>query len=102
MRSPISPVSAWYARLCLSLVIQVEYSFCKIRLPTTGVTLPWQLVAAQEPGPIYFCGCEESPAEAADDFAAGALPSFFAEAVQTARTKGKGSARHNAAPSQWE
>jgi len=49
-------VSAEEARLCLSCKIQVEYSFCKMRLPTTGFTLPWQLVAAQEPGPIYLAG----------------------------------------------
>jgi hypothetical protein len=40
MRSPTSPVNAWYARLCLSWMIQVEYSFCKIRLPAMGFTLP--------------------------------------------------------------
>src|ERR1700738_5034725 len=54
MRSPISPVSAWYALLCLSLIIQVEYSFCRMRLSATGFTLPWQLVAAHEPGPRYL------------------------------------------------
>jgi hypothetical protein len=27
-----------------------------MRLPATGFTLPWQLVAAQEPGPMYFDG----------------------------------------------
>ena len=27
-----------------------------MRLPATGFTLPWQLVAAQDPGPIYFPG----------------------------------------------
>ena len=56
MRSPTSPVNAWYARLCLSLMIHVEYSFCKIRLPAMGFTLPWQLVAAHEPGPMYLIG----------------------------------------------
>lgn len=56
MRSPTSPVSTWYARLCLSCNIHVEYSFCKMRLPAIGLTLPWQLVAAQEPGPMYFTG----------------------------------------------
>src|SRR4029077_7679537 len=56
MRSPTSPVSAWYARLCLSFKIQVLYSVCRMRLSETGFTLPWQLVAAQEPGPMYFCG----------------------------------------------
>src|SRR5258707_15884577 len=56
MRSPTSPVSAWYARLCLSCKIQVVYSVCRMRLSATGFTLPWQLVAAQDPGPIYFCG----------------------------------------------
>src|SRR5271168_2507920 len=35
-------------------MIQVEYSFCRMRLPATGFTLPWQLVAAQEPGPTYL------------------------------------------------
>src|SRR6202035_4870075 len=54
MRSPMSPVSAWYALLCLSLTIHVEYSFCRMRLSATGLTLPWQLVAAQEPGPMYL------------------------------------------------
>jgi hypothetical protein len=37
-------------------MIHVEYSFCKIRLPRTGLMLPWQLVAAQEPGPMYLPG----------------------------------------------
>jgi hypothetical protein len=27
-----------------------------MRLSATGFTLPWQLVAAHEPGPMYFCG----------------------------------------------
>src|SRR5262245_27883337 len=27
-----------------------------MRLPAVGLTLPWQLVAAQEPGPIYLPG----------------------------------------------
>jgi hypothetical protein len=49
-------VSDWYARLCLSCKIQVVYSVCRMRLSATGFTLPWQLVAAHEPGPIYFCG----------------------------------------------
>jgi hypothetical protein len=34
-----------------------------MRLSATGFTLPWQLVAAHEPGPIYFCG---SPLDFAD------------------------------------
>src|SRR5258705_4721955 len=35
-----------------------------MRLPATGFTLPWQLVAAQEPGPMYLLGsfCAESAA----------------------------------------
>src|SRR5258708_28263539 len=37
-------------------MIHVEYSFCRIRLPTMGFTLPWQLVAAHEPGPRYLMG----------------------------------------------
>src|SRR5882757_9683059 len=45
-------------------MIHVEYSFCKMRLPAMGFTLPWQLVAAQEPGPMYLLGsfCAESNA----------------------------------------
>src|SRR5256886_10122358 len=45
-------------------MIHVEYSFCKIRLPAMGFTLPWQLVAAQEPGPMYLMDsfCAESSA----------------------------------------
>src|SRR6266446_5514580 len=45
-------------------MIHVEYSFCRMRLPATGFTLPWQLVAAQEPGPMYLLGsfCAESAA----------------------------------------
>src|SRR5882724_11712806 len=64
MRSPKSPVKAWYARLCLSLMIHVEYSFCRIRLLATDFTLPWQLVAAHEPGPMYLLDsfCAESTA----------------------------------------
>jgi hypothetical protein len=27
-----------------------------MRLPAMGFTLPWQLVAAQEPGPMYLIG----------------------------------------------
>jgi hypothetical protein len=38
----------------------VEYSFWRIRLPATGLTLPWQLVAEQEPGPMYLTGSLES------------------------------------------
>lgn len=34
----------------------MEYSFCRMRLPAIGATLPWQLVAAQDPGPMYFWG----------------------------------------------
>src|ERR1700688_2486794 len=79
MRSPMSPVSAWYAWLCLSLTIHVEYSFCRMRLPATGLTLPWQLVAAQEPGPMYFTG---SPFESA--FERGGLALAFAEAAEEA------------------
>src|SRR5580704_7067020 len=31
-----------------------------MRLPATGLTLPWQLVAAQAPGPMYLMGSLES------------------------------------------
>jgi hypothetical protein len=30
------------------------YSFCKTRLSVRGTMLPWQVVDAQEPGPVYF------------------------------------------------
>jgi len=34
MRCPTSPVSAWYARLCLSFKIHVVYSVCRIGVGT--------------------------------------------------------------------
>src|SRR5580704_4960569 len=119
MRSPMSPVSAWYAWLCLSFTIQVEYSFCKMRLPATGLTLPWQLVAAQEPGPMYFTGSTfESAglaavaatvsrgleaASAETEFVGSAGP-FFAAAIRTAKVSARKSAAHSVARSQldWE
>src|SRR5216684_3700155 len=72
MRSPTSPVSDWYARLCLSFKIQVVYSVCRMRLSATGFTLPWQLVAAHDPGPIYFCGSLPTFAVCADVLKANA------------------------------
>lgn len=36
-----------------------------MRLPGTGLTLPWQLVAAQDPGPMYLMGSGVSVAERA-------------------------------------
>src|SRR5580700_10816646 len=113
MRSPMSPVSAWYAWLCLSLTIHVEYSFCRMRLPATGVTLPWQLVAAQEPGPMYFTG---SPFESLFESAglatvvtgtvnataggeadlAGCPGPFLAAAIRTATAGSSKSAAHSA------
>src|SRR5271163_1685799 len=30
------------------------YSFCRTSFSVRGVTLPWQLVDAHEPGPVYF------------------------------------------------
>src|SRR6266853_1560545 len=30
------------------------YSFWKMRLSARGLTLPWQLVELQEPGPVYL------------------------------------------------
>ena len=91
----------------------VEYSFCKMRLPATGLTLPWQLVAAQEPGPMYFAG---SPFESAGLAASAAGVSaglaaepvevvgwagpFFAAVIRTAKASGRRSAAHSAARSQ--
>jgi NADH:ubiquinone oxidoreductase subunit F (NADH-binding)/NADH:ubiquinone oxidoreductase subunit E len=37
-----------------------------MRLSATGFTLPWQLVAAQEPGPINLCGSSAFAEEPAD------------------------------------
>jgi hypothetical protein len=34
------------------LTIQVLYSFCRTRLSVRGVTLPWHVVDAHEPGPV--------------------------------------------------
>jgi hypothetical protein len=54
MRSPTAPVSAEKARECLSLTIHVLYSFWRTRLSERGWMPPWQLVEAQEPGPVYL------------------------------------------------
>ena len=54
MRSPTGLVSALYARECLSCTTQMLYSFWKMRVSARGLTLPWQLVAAQPPGPTYL------------------------------------------------
>lgn len=92
MRSPTSLVSAWYARLCLSFTIHVEYSFCRIRLPATGLTLPWQLVAAHEPGPMYLL---------VSLFASAAFAGPFSPAEMLAeKVSAEKSAAHNAARSQ--
>ena len=104
MRSPMSPVSAAYAWLCLSLTIQVEYSFCRMRLPITGLTLPWQLVAAQDPGPIYFTG---SPLESGSSAAAlaefaGWARTLSPEANRTAKTGGRESATQSVARGQHD
>src|SRR5580704_8112335 len=37
-----------------------------MRLPAMGFTLPWQLVAAQEPGPMYLIGSGVSADEEAE------------------------------------
>jgi hypothetical protein len=37
-----------------------------MRLPATGFTLPWQLVAAHEPGPMYLTGSGVSAEEEAE------------------------------------
>jgi hypothetical protein len=81
------------------LTIQVEYSFCRIRLPATGLTLPWQLVAAQEPGPIYLTG---SPLESVEATFVGWSGPFFAAVVRTAEASGRRSAAHSVARSQLD
>lgn len=53
-------------------------------------------MAAQEPGPIYFCGSDDASAEAAIERFGAGLRSF-AEEMQTASANGKDSARHSAA-----
>jgi hypothetical protein len=53
----------------LSFSIQVAYSFCWIRVRFLGITLPWQALAAQPPGPTYLPltgGGEEISAELVD------------------------------------
>src|SRR5205823_9991046 len=35
-----------------------------MRLPAIGLTLPWQLVAAHDPGPMYLTGSFSCPANA--------------------------------------
>src|SRR5580692_10949318 len=94
-------------------MIHVEYSFWRMRLPATDLTLPWQLVAAQEPGPMYFTGSPfeslfESaglaavPAGAVDasvareaEFASCPGP-FPATAIRTATAGSSKSAAHSA------
>src|SRR5580704_14933835 len=86
-------------------MIHVEYSFWRMRLPATGLTLPWQLVAAQEPGPMYFTG---SPFESGFDLAFESIfesadldaPSSAADNRRATAGSSK-SAAHSAACSQW-
>src|SRR4029077_4538255 len=39
---------------CLSFTIQVLYSFWRTRFSIRGWMLPWQLLEAHDPGPVYF------------------------------------------------
>src|SRR5271155_4623738 len=94
-------------------MIQVEYSFCRIRLPAIGLMLPWQLVAAHEPGPMYFIGSEPVSAFAETEDAAAAEAESFgleraasravpssADAFPKAGASGETQAAHSTAASQ--
>src|SRR6516165_851869 len=56
MRMDTGLESTVYARACLSCAAQILNSFCFIRIGgvSLGLTLPWQLLAAHPPGPLYF------------------------------------------------
>src|SRR5208282_4935181 len=54
MRSPTLPVNASKDLECLSFTIHVLYSFWRTSFSVRGKMLPWQLVEAQEPGPVYL------------------------------------------------
>src|SRR5215813_2596245 len=53
-----------------------------MRLSVTGFTLPWQAVAAHEPGPMYF-------ASVASDFCAFAAEANPAQAAKRTRVNGR-------------
>lgn len=88
-----------------------------MRLPATGFTLPWQLVAAQEPGPMYFTGSPFESAGLAAGVAVvstglkapsaetefvGSAESFLAAAIRTAKVSARKSAAHSVARSQLD
>jgi hypothetical protein len=79
-----------------------------MRLPATGLTLPWQLVAAQEPGPMYFTGSAFASAGLASGSAgtamklAGWAGPFLAAAIRTAKVSAGKSAAHSVARSQLD
>src|SRR5512138_2170762 len=56
MRSDTGLDSTMKARECLSCAAQMLYSFCGMRVSDLGRTLPWQLLAAQPPGPLNMPG----------------------------------------------
>src|SRR5580700_3673212 len=43
------------------------YSFCRTRLSVRGPMLPWQVVEAQEPGPVYLPTASSDFAEASEN-----------------------------------
>src|SRR6476469_3217008 len=54
MRSETGLESTLKALACLSCPAQMVYSFWKMRVTVLGWTLPWQLLAAQLPAPLYL------------------------------------------------
>src|SRR5579864_4627039 len=75
-----------------------------MRLPATGLTLPWQLVAAHEPGPMYFT---DSPLESWSFAAAAAVSAdwagpSFAAAIRTLEASSGKSATQSVARCQQD
>src|SRR4029077_7986117 len=54
IRSETGVLRTAKAFACLSCAIQIVYSFWKMRVVVFGCTLPWQLLAAHPPGPLYL------------------------------------------------
>src|SRR5450432_2942867 len=69
MRMETGLERTWKARACLSCPAQMLYSFCGTRVTVLGRMLPWQLLAAQPPAPLYLpttVSAARTPAEVAN------------------------------------
>jgi len=76
-----------------------------MRMSARGLTLPWQLVAAQPPGPTYFPVSLGEPAAggtAGDGVGAGDPPAANAKDARAAAIKGKATADQPAKADQPE